>query len=358
MIISSMQEVDIQTSEMKSFFPRLLGRSVTSIERIGGGRNSQVYRLICGNSDQYAAKFYFRHSSDNRDRLEAEFSGLLFLWENGVRCIPRPIVADRERGCAVYEYIDGKKISSHEVTNPDIEYAVQFLARLKELKNTEGSGYLPPASEGCFSVQAIIENIELRLNRLSAFPNGGAQYNTLHEFLTNDFVPSFDEITRWCKSSLNQAHMSFVSELPYEERTLSPSDFGFHNALRRSDGQIVFLDFEYFGWDDPAKMISDFLLHPAMELREDLRRRFVSSILNHFDDHRYLDKRVEIVYPLFALKWCLIFLNEFVPVGLLRRGFASEGKLDKSEVQAKQLSKARQMLHRIRRDYEHFPYRG
>ena len=55
------------------------------------------------------------------------------------------------------------------------------------------------------------------------------------------------------------------AELPVEQRTLSPSDFGFHNALRRPDGRVVFLDLEYFGWDDPAKMISDFLLHPALE---------------------------------------------------------------------------------------------
>ena len=353
-----MQKVDAQTSEIKSVFSRLLGRNVTSIERIGGGRNGQVYRLTCGSSGRYAAKLYFRHTLDDRDRLEVEFCSLQFLWENGVRCIPRPIAADRDRGCAVYEYIDGKKIASQEVSDSDIDYAVQFLARLKELKNRKGSRDLPLASEACLSVQAIMNNIELRLNRLSALRNGGAQYDALREFLTNDFMPSFDEITRWCKSSLNQSGMSFDTELSHEERTLSPSDFGFHNALRRSDGQIVFLDFEYFGWDDPAKMISDFLLHPAMELGEDLKRRFVSGILSRFKDHRYLDKRVEIVYPLFGLKWCMIFLNEFVPEHLLRRGFASSSDLNIGDLQAEQLSKAKRMLHRIRRDYEDFPYRS
>jgi thiamine kinase-like enzyme len=275
-----------------------------------------------------------------------------------VRCIPRPIAADRDSGCAVYEYIDGKKIASKEVTDTDVDYAVQFLARLKELRNEKGSRDLPPASEACFSVQAIVSNIELRLNRLSGLPNARAPYSALHGFLTNDLVPSFDEITKWCKSSLNQPGMSFASELLYEERTLSPSDFGFHNALRRSDGPIVFLDFEYFGWDDPAKMISDFLLHPAMELHESLKRRFMVRILDHFADHRHLAKRVEIVYPLFGLKWCLIFLNEFVPEHLLRRGFASRSDLHIGELQAEQLAKARQMLHRIRSEYEYFPYRG
>ena len=41
------------------------------------------------------------------------------------------------------------------------------------------------------------------------------------------------------------------------QRALSPSDFGLHNALRGQDGQLRFVDFEYFGWDDPVKLVSD-----------------------------------------------------------------------------------------------------
>ena len=47
--------------------------------------------------------------------------------------------------------------------------------------------------------------------------------------------------------------VSWEQELLEQYRTLSPSDFGFHNALRTPAGTMVFLDFEYFGWDDPAK---------------------------------------------------------------------------------------------------------
>jgi len=341
---------------MKSLFSTLLGQSVTSIEKIGGGRNSKVYGLTCGSFGRYAAKFYFRHSSDDRDRLEAEFFGLKFLWKNRVRCIPRPVAADREHGCAVYEYIDGKKIASQEVIDSDIDNAIQFLANLKELKNRKGSRSLPLASEACFSVQAIVNNIELRLNRLPALENREESYNALRGFLTNEFVPSFKKVTKWCKSSLNRSSISFESELPWEERTLSPSDFGFHNALRRIDGSMVFLDFEYFGWDDPAKMISDFLLHPAMELPDKLKRQFMTGIFRRFEGSPHLLKRVEIVYPLFGLKWCLILLNEFVPEFLLRRGFASHGDVGRSELRDKQLVKARQMWQRIMNEYEDFPY--
>jgi len=354
--MSSAQNVSTRPPAMKSVLSKLLGRSVTSVKRIRGGRNSQTCRLTCEDGGVYTAKFYFRQSPNDRDRLDTEFSGLGFLRENSVRCVPRPIAADRASGCAVYEYIDGRKIPSRNVTPADIDYAVDFLAKLRQLKSTKGSSSLPTAAEACFSIKAIADNISQRLNRLSAFRSGGAQYAALHEFLTKDFKPSFDEVIKWCRSSLNQSGMLFDAELPYDERTLSPSDFGFHNALRRADGNIVFLDFEYFGWDDPAKMIADFLLHPAMRLHESLKHQFSSGILGRFKELKFLDRRVEIVYPLFGLKWCLILLNEFVPELLARRGFAVNKELNNDKLQARQLAKARRMLHRVLNEYEHFPY--
>lgn len=356
MAFCSIQEIETQAVEIHSVLSDLLGRNVTSLDDIGGGRNSKVYKLTCERSEQYAAKLYFRHSLDPRDRLETEFSSLKFLWENAVRCIPRPIAVDRDRGWAIYEYIDGKKISSEEVTNSDVDYATQFIGKLKELKTREGSSDLPVASEACFTFQGVVNNIEQRMNRLSTLSNGKLEYRELRDFLTDDFRPSLDVIESWCVSSLNESGISFVDPLGYQEKTLSPSDFGFHNALRRTDGQIVFVDFEYFGWDDPAKLISDFLLHPAMRLRECVKKRFVAKILSLFEDHMHLAKRVEVIYPLFGLKWCLILLNEFIPADLLRRRYASRIAHDIGQLQARQLSKARRMLEKVKGEYEFFPY--
>jgi len=343
---------------MKSLFSKLLGCEATSIREIGGGRNSKVYKLTCEGPVTYAAKLYFTHSLDGRNRQDAEYSSLKFLWENGIRCIPRPVVVDWDRGCAVYEYINGHKISSKDVTDKDIDSAVEFLDALKKLKDKKKSGDLPPASEACFSFQAVVDNIELRLSRLSEFQSDEVQYDALHEFLKKEFIPSFGIIIDWCKRQAKKAGMSFVSELPKRERTLSPSDFGFHNALRRNNDQIVFYDFEHFGWDDPAKMVSDFLLHPGMHLKENLKKRFMAKILRSFSENKSLSKRIKIVYPLFGLKWCMILLNEFVPEHLHRRGFASERDLDKSRLQTEQLEKATEMLQRIMEEYRSFPYHG
>ncbi|CBN55128.1 MULTISPECIES: phosphotransferase [Kamptonema] len=352
----SSQEADKDSSEIKSVCSRLLGSEVNHIQRIGGGRNSKVYKLTCANDSQYAAKLYFRHNSDKRNRLVTEFSSLQFLWENGVSQIPQPLVADKDFGCALYEYIEGSNILPQEATSNEISKAVDFLVKLAELKVRKNSHFLPLASEAFFSVQAIVQNIEQRLSRLSALPNSEAPYKALAEFLTGEFQPAFHQIVNWCQTNLNQSEMSYTAEIEEREKTLSPSDFGFHNALRRANGEIIFVDFEYFGWDDPAKTISDFLLHPGMDLADGVRQQFFGEMLRGFRDYRHLAKRVEIVYPLFGLKWCLILLNEFVPQDLLRRGFAQGSDLDRSPLQIEQLAKAKRMLQKILANYEQFPY--
>jgi hypothetical protein len=313
-------------------FSRLLGQRVTDLEWIGGGGNSRICKL----PGPCAGKVYF-----SQRRLETEFAALQFLWQHGVRCVPQPMAADAASNLAVYEFIDGAKFAAHDVTDEDIDAAVDFLATLKRLASGSDAAPLPPAAEACFTVQAIIENLRGRLVRLATVP-------VLKRFLEGGLRPMLERLA---------AKAPVEPELVVEQRTLSPSDFGFHNALRRPDGRLVFLDFEYFGWDDPAKTVSDFLLHPALELPERLKHRFAAGMYRRFSGNKSLAKRVETVYPLFGLKWCLIMLNEFVPEDLQRRGFASGGSLDRGATQARQLEKAWRMLARVEREHETFPYR-
>jgi len=335
---------------------RLVRGEVTSLEFVGGGRNSQVYRVAGEGFRTCALKVYFRHPGDARDRLGVEFNSLRFLWDQGTREIPQPIAADWEGGCALYEYIDGDRILPSASTDTDLEAAICFLVRLRDLGRHTEPGRFPPASEACFSVQAIVENVQWRLDRLAGNREGGETDQALRAFVAEEFIPAFHAVVAWCRCSLDRGGVALNRELDLGERTLSPSDFGFHNALRRPDGGVVFLDFEYFGWDDPAKMIADFLLHPAMALSKPSGRRFVAGLLRHFADCAVLADRLACVYPLFGLKWCLILLNEFLPEHLVRRRFAGAGVGDRQTVQMVQLSKARGMLKRILREYEHFPY--
>ncbi|MDD5629640.1 MAG: phosphotransferase, partial [Elusimicrobia bacterium] len=331
---------------------RLLGRTAVGLEPLGRGRNSQVYLASARDGSRCAVKFYFRHPADRRDRLATEFASLRFLWDSGLRCIPRPLAADPQSNCAAYEFIDGRPVAAGDVTLRDVDNAVAFLRGLQGLAQRR-LPRLAPASEACFSPQAIAGSIQSRLDRLRRVCRGRTpEGRLLAGFLSREFLPLRREILRWSSQELAAAGLSWDQRLPWRQRTLSPSDFGFHNALRTGGGRIKFLDFEYFGWDDPAKTVCDFLLHPAMRLRPALKRRFLEGALRAFGGSRLFRRRVRAVYPLFGLKWCLILLNEFVPEHRRRRDFAGA---QSGDVCARQLAKARRMLAKMRREYRSFP---
>lgn len=325
---------------------------IVSLQRISEGLNSQAYHLESQDKKHYLAKFYFRHPSDSRDRLGTEFLSLSALWEHGIRCIARPLAIHKSLGCAIYEYIEGEKIISRELTTEDIDQSVRFLERLKIFASKVPAIAFPPASEAYFSFQDIVDNMQWRLKRLET-PAG--QHEPLRIFLENDFKPFLKILVQWYKKESPLASDTPISQ---EEKTLSPSDFGFHNALKKKDGHIVFFDFEYFGWDDPAKMISDFLLHPAMSLSKAMKERFVSELASSsvFPEREEMLQRVRRLYPFFGLKWCLIFLNEFILDDLQRRKFAQKPLSHKKDIEQEQLLKSKNAFALVRGTYQNFPF--
>jgi len=355
----SIRLADSQHQKIDPVVTRLLGNEVTEVVEIDRGRNSRIYRVICGRNGPYIAKLYAPWEKGERDRLDAEFSGLRFLAENGISKVPRPIAVDWDYRCAIYEFIHGDRFTSQQIIGTDIDQCTSFLARLKELASSENPLSFPAASEACFSIQDTIRSIQKRLDRLTDVQDESPEVDALRNFLSDAFHPFLDEVVAWARIRLAEWGLSFEGEISVEERTLSPSDFGFHNALRCRDGRIIFLDFEHFGWDDPAKMIADFLLHPhpAMDFRRSLKRRFYGQVFDGFGEVESLAKRIEVVYPLFGLKWCTILLNEFVPVDYERRVFASGSRLDKHDLQKRQLVKAQWMLERVQKEFPNFPYR-
>jgi hypothetical protein len=123
-----------------------------------------------------------------------------------------------------------------------------------------------------------------------------------------------------------------------EHRVLSPSDFGFHNALKDEAGKLWFFDFEYAGWDDPAKLLCDFFCQPQVPVSIEHAESFVETLQMTVGDED-LPARYKLLLPLHAAKWACILLNEFLRSDADRRRFA--GLMDRRTAQ---LEKARAML--------------
>ena len=344
---SSMLEEET-ASTVQAAAERALGFPVRLTDTVASGRNSRVYRAEAAQGEPMAIKLFHRTHGGARNYLEAEMACLRFLWTHGERRVPRLIAAEQEAGLLICEFVEGEGAMASGISDSDIDEAIDFLGSLRQLAHEPGSENLPMASEACFSVQAIVESIKQRRYRLSQEGNHEALGGALGAFLEDEFDPAVVDAVTWSRRCLEHTGTRrMIDELPVSQLTLSPSDFGFHNCLRRTDGSLVFHDFEHFGWDDPAKLVSDVVLHPAMVLLPPQAERFVSGVVRQFGDDD-LARRLRVVEPLYGLKWCALLLNEFIPSDLARRRFASSAELDWENLLQDQLGKARIMLHRVR----------
>lgn len=317
----------------------------TKATPLGGGRNSQVFLLEPPGRDPMVFKRYFVDPRDKRDRQGAEAKALRFLEKSGVDEAPLLLTLDTDRQVSMLSFVEGGKVV--DPTLEDMDRSAAFLVRLIRLSKTEEAvkSDFGSASEAFFSASGVLENIELRFARLKGVEDTCPLCAEFTDFFENRLRPSFENHTRSCASSLEAASMSLDEEIPEAWRILSPSDFGTHNAVRRPDGSLAFFDYEYFGWDDPSKMLSDFCLHPGMGLDEKRRYRFLQGVLSELDSLGYNRERAKAMFPLLGIKWCCILLNEFVPREAARRNFARQERSEgHTRVLSRQLDKARSML--------------
>ena len=229
----------------------LLRCDVAAFQRVVSGGNNRIYRVDANGGGRYALKTYLKQPNDRRDRIGAETRGLDFIWTHGLRQVPRVHAFDAEESCALFDWIEGQPVETP--TADDVDAAVAFLAALKELRTAPEAALLPPASEACLSAAELCRQIAGRRARLSS--NGD---EALAEFLGREFAAAWDQADRQARNGYRDAGWDFDIPLAPEQQTLSHSDFGFHNALRTDGGELVFVDFEYFGWDDPVKLVADF----------------------------------------------------------------------------------------------------
>ena len=316
---------------LPAFYARHGVREPLTTRRIRAGRNSEVSYL--SNSDgQWILKRYYQHPNDPRDRLGVEFGFLTFLAKAGVRGVPLPLGKDVTLSSALYSFVPGERPIA---VGPDLVHqAASFVTSVNLLRESPAARALPAAADACFSVRDHLALATSRAARLAAvLPESDAEV-AARDFVSERLVPLCARL----EQELEEPQLA--EPLPQAARILSPSDFGFHNALLH-DGRLSFVDFEYAGWDDPAKLVCDFMCQPEVPVSESQGLQFCEELaaqLPHADAGA-LRGRVRSLLPVHRIKWCCILLNELRLEGRQQRlhaaGSEPEGLL------AAQLGKAK-----------------
>jgi hypothetical protein len=319
------------TDDIAAIASDLLSEPVQRVTPVEGGGNNVLYRIETTN-DSFALKQYRQNENDSRNRYTTETSATCLMQEYGIAHIPKFVVGDPALKVAIFTWVSGTHI-----TNPSQENLTQvfdFIASLRHLRAVaENNTDIQLASESCLAINDIIDQTKGRQAKLLTVANPDIQ-----TFLTQEFSPALSEIEQWTKGQARIHDIDIKSKLPQNFRILSPSDFGFHNALETENGEIVFLDFEYFGWDDPTKLIADFILHPGMSLSDWAVTKVFDLSSSLFTEYPAFRQKLDLVIPLYALRWCMILLNKYL------HNYDQLKSEEIAEQRLVQLGKARAML--------------
>ena len=292
------------------------------IKEISEGANNRVYKLETVNA-KYLMKTYFKDKEDKRNRLSAEFGFSDFLWSEDIHCIPRPVVQDRENNTALFDYIEGRKISPEDVDENRVSEALDFWVMINSRKSSPRAKRIPKASEAYFSINGHLNNVSNRLKKLNKMKIEHDVSYSAKLFVNDNLIPFWDSVKSEVATDSALEGVNINDILHHYDRCLSPSDFGFHNAILTGSGALKFFDFEYAGWDDPAKFVCDFFCQPEIPVSMKYFPAFSESVSAEYSDAGFHQFRMNLLLPVYQMKWCAILLNDFLSTGNRRREFSN-----------------------------------
>jgi hypothetical protein len=313
--------------------------SMRQLVPLAGGANNRVFRADCERGRAFV-KAYYRSPADPRDRLGAEFAFARFALAAGLRCIAKPLACDAAGRLGLFEFVEG--VRPTQASDSLVVQAAEFIRALNAEQWRPAAAGLPLASEACFSIEEHLGVVGGRANRLGDIAPGSDIDRDALRFVRRDLLPVWEAVRDDARLAAHEGGLSVSRPLAARSRCISPSDFGFHNALIGPDDRATFLDFEYAGWDDPAKLICDFLCQPAVPVPERHFDSFARAIASTVPDPAAVTARARLLLAVYRVKWVCIRLNEFLADGGTRRRFSSGDDLDARKL--RQLASARVAL--------------
>jgi thiamine kinase-like enzyme len=296
----------------------ILGAPPSELERLRGGRNNRVIRAGHPELGSIIIKHYFRDSYDSVARLKREWNYLEHLKQNKVQDVPLPLFKDTENGYAIYSNMKGVKLSSSLITKDHVKSAAKHIAILSQTS----TGAIRPAKGMQSTLSGHIDDVHQRMVQLRKAANKNNKDLAFPKFLNECLEPL------WAKRQIEAEEANTNKYFEAINFKLSPSDFGFHNILS-DQNKLSFIDFEYAGTDDLAKLATDFILAPAIPIDKEQSQMFCKYLMKYANIDRYFFKRVSVLYPIAQVKWICIILNDFIEAESARKDFAGLSRKSK-----------------------------
>ncbi|CAM3938620.1 aminoglycoside phosphotransferase family protein [Pseudoalteromonas byunsanensis] len=304
------------------------------IEKVIDGANNQCFKIL-SDTGNYFLKCFCEHTQNSHKKLVNEFQFTQLLHKQGIKDVATPIAYCEQNLVALYSLLPGQPIRRSSPTL--VEDAFDFINRINTATYDLA---IPKASD---ATEEVADFLKIVFNRLQRF----SQIDTIEDVEVKTLLAQIEQRAK----QISEQTLQWT--LALECQHLSPSDFGFHNALIDADGKLAFFDFEYAGLDSYWKLVCDFFSQPKVPV--DTNTFSSVSKLNvspSFDNHK---AEFLACFELTQLKWCLIMLNAFDPQIAQRRAFARHEYCFDSKSSNNQLSKTTMQLNKCKQYMQAIP---
>ena len=228
---------------------------------------------------------------------------------------------DKENLIIYFEYVDKKP----DFNSSNFYKYINLIQKIHRLsyKNSE---YQIFAKEAQKSNKYLLNNLEERIN--SHFIQKD-KFNEKYEKLIFNIKLTFDKIKPLIEDIEIASNYRF-----------NHADSGLHNCVLNQNNDLLIVDLEYAGLDSPIKQHIDFMIHPkniSYSFRTKKWSNYFIDELIHKSDKKYM----HIYNCLFAIKWSLIILNEFLEEKWKIRVHADHERVNnRAKILSVQLAKA------------------
>jgi hypothetical protein len=259
------------------------------------GRNNKSFKIM--NNEIFVKEF---NSSKKNESFSKELKFSQFLNDNKNKYTPKILSISKRRKVIKYEYKENNNKKEHlKNIHKTIIDNFRFIKEINNLdyKNKKfnfATGY-------CEKLKNYKNEIEKRIYNLKKtfFYKNNLKFRTLIKKIEYKLNLLFD---------INYFEKKF--DLDKKSLILSPCDFHFENMIFNK--KIYYIDFEYSGIDDPAKLYSIFYLQPEFNINLNIFFKTINKVLFFKRSNNAIKRNIIFLMPIIYLRWSLILLNQFL----------------------------------------------
>ncbi|MCU7834962.1 MAG: hypothetical protein KZQ83_06860 [gamma proteobacterium symbiont of Taylorina sp.] len=282
---------------------------VIKISLLNQGGNNSLRVIYFQNGEKYIVKWA---RTEKSHCLKNEYNALSLLNKYSIKGVAKPLLFSKKRAELIQSYLPGKRI--RQIKKCHIDGVIKFILSLENLDQNK--------------IKYI--NIGVHRNKLIDYVNGintrwglinkdiislSERYSTFNKMvvLLNKIKHLKEYVFEGFNTQILHYQLNLFNEFPEQEMIFNPSDFGFHNILEsyssKQGKELYFLDFEYFVYDDKAKMVCDFIHHAGYKLTIEQKLYFIKQLNKQNFFTPALKQRIQLLINMIGFEWLLIILN-------------------------------------------------